>query len=84
VVRSVSQGPEVSMWHAMFAEQIPLAEKILRTVKRPAAAPLARYKIAMGLTGEPVPRGSRSGAITVRKDHRPAASQSDSRSSNWR
>jgi hypothetical protein len=24
--------PEAVMWHAMFAEQIPLAEKILRTV----------------------------------------------------
>ena len=30
----------------------------------------------MGLTGEPVPPGSRSGAITHRNDQRPAASQS--------
>jgi uncharacterized hydrophobic protein (TIGR00271 family) len=41
-------------------------------------------KIAMGLTGEPVPRGSRSGAMTHRNDHRAAASQATSRSLSCR
>jgi hypothetical protein len=31
------------------------------------------HKIAIGLTGEPVPVGSRSGATTHRNDQRPAA-----------
>lgn len=29
---TVSETAEAAMWHAMFAEQIPLTEKILRTV----------------------------------------------------
>ena len=58
---------------------------------RPAARPRmdwtgrdVRYRTAIGLTGEPVPCRSRSGAITQKKDQRPAASQSGTRSSNCR
>jgi hypothetical protein len=45
---------------------------------------LARHKIAMGLTGDPVPPTSRRGAITQKKDQRPASWQSGTRSSNCR
>ena len=38
----------------------------------------------MGFTGEPVPPGSRSGAMTHRNDQRAAASQAGTRSSNCR
>jgi hypothetical protein len=41
-------------------------------------------RIAIGLTGEPVAAGSRSGAITHKKDQRLASSHSGTRSSNWR
>jgi Sigma-70, region 4 len=53
---------------------------------RPAArAPrLGRHRIAIGLTGEPVPPTIRSGAATNRNSHRSAASQSGTRSSNCR
>jgi glucose-6-phosphate 1-dehydrogenase len=46
--------------------------------------PFARalHKIAIGLTGDPVPRISRNGAITQRNDQRPASAQSRTRSSN--
>ena len=43
-----------------------------------------RYRMAMGLTGEPVPPGSRSGAMTHRNDQRPACSHAGTRSSNCR
>jgi len=33
--------------------------------------PSKHHKIAIGLTGDPVPVGSRSGAITHRNDQRP-------------
>jgi hypothetical protein len=53
---------------------------------RPAArAPrLGRHRMAIGLTGEPVPPTIRSGAATNRNSHRSAASQSGTRSSNCR
>jgi hypothetical protein len=41
-------------------------------------------RIAIGLTGEPVAAGSRSGAITQRKDHRLSSSHTGTRSSNCR
>ena len=43
-----------------------------------------RHMIAIGLTGDPVPRSSRSGATTQKNDQRPASSQSRTRSSNCR
>jgi hypothetical protein len=45
---------------------------------------LARHRIAMGLTGDPVPPTSRSGAITQKKDQRPASWHNGTRSSNCR
>jgi hypothetical protein len=42
------------------------------------------HMIAIGLIGDPVPRSSRSGAITQKNDQRPASSQSRTRSSNCR
>jgi hypothetical protein len=45
-------------------------------------APGGRQRMAIGLTGEPVQAGSRSGAITHRNDQRSAASQTGTRSSN--
>jgi catechol 2,3-dioxygenase-like lactoylglutathione lyase family enzyme len=50
----------------------------------PPVGKRARHMIAIGFTGEPVPPGSRSGAMTHRNDHRPAASHSGARSSNCR
>ena len=47
----------------------------------PAARP---HRIAIGLIGDPVPPGNRSGAMTHRKDQRPAAWHTASRSSNCR
>ena len=41
-----------------------------RLPARLAAEPRGTYKIAIGLTGDPVPVGSRSGAITHRNDQR--------------
>ena len=49
-----------------------------------AAGPAEGYTTAIGLTGEPVPRRSRSGAITQKNDQRPVSSQSGTRSSNCR
>ena len=46
------------------------------TRRRPVPAEsetASSHKIAIGLTGEPVPVGSRSGAMTHRNDQRPAA-----------
>src|SRR6185312_4884411 len=42
------------------------------------------HMIAMGLTGDPVPAGSLSGAITHMNDHRPACSHSATSSPNAR
>ena len=57
-----------------------------------AAGPLApagragrgRYRMAMGLTGDPVPPRSRSGATTHRNDQRPACSHAGTSSPNCR
>jgi Kef-type K+ transport system membrane component KefB len=43
-----------------------------------------RHKSAIGFTGDPVPVGSRSGAMTHRNDQRPASSHSGTSSSNDR
>ena len=49
----------------------------------PAGA-TSRHMIAIGLTGEPVPVGRRSGAMTHRNDQRPSRSHSGASSPNWR
>ena len=46
--------------------------------------PRPPHRMAIGLIGELVPPGSRSGAMTHRKDQRPAAWHTGSRSSNCR
>ena len=46
--------------------------------------PVGPQRIAIGLTGEPVPVGSRSGATTHRNDQRPACSHSGTSSPNDR
>jgi hypothetical protein len=46
--------------------------------------PARTHKIAIGLTGDPVPVGSRSGATTHRNDQRPSRSHHGASSSNWR
>ena len=43
-----------------------------------------RHKSAIGFTGDPVPVGSRSGAMTHRNDQRPACSHNGTSSSNER
>ena len=45
---------------------------------------LACHRIAIGLTGDPVPPTSRSGAIMQKKDQRPASWHNGTRSSNCR
>jgi hypothetical protein len=51
---------------------------------RPHVSHSPGYTIAIGFTGEPVARGSRSGAITQKNDQCPVCSQSGTRSSNCR
>ena len=65
-----------------YKERAQRAER--RGASRPPAPPAAPQRIAMGLTGDPVPVGSRSGAMTHKNDHRPASSHTRTRSSNWR
>ena len=50
----------------------------------PPSGRRARQNTAIGLTGEPVPVGSRSGAVTHRNDHRPAAAHAAASSVNCR
>ena len=50
----------------------------------PGPAAQSRHKIAIGLTGEPVARASRSGAITHRNDHRLNSAHSGARAENSR
>ena len=53
-------------------------------VVAPARVPDGAHTTAIGLTGDPVNIGIRSGAMTHRNDHRPASSHRGTRSSNWR
>ena len=46
--------------------------------------PPARQKIAIGLNGEPVPPGRRSGCPTTMNSKRPSSSQASAISSSWR
>ena len=50
----------------------------------PPVSAASSHKIAIGLTGEPVPVGSRSGAMTHRNDQRPAAAHAWASSVNCR
>jgi hypothetical protein len=53
-------------------------------VPRLGCAGHGSQKIAVGLTGDPVPRTIRSGEATNRNSQRPIASQCRTTSSNWR
>ena len=54
-----------------------------RVIWTPDARP-GGHRIAIGLTGEPVPACSRSGAMTHMKDHRPACSHAGTSSAKSR
>ena len=55
-----------------------------RAIWRRLSAGRRTHRIAIGLTGEPVPACSRSGAMTHRNDQRPACSHSGTSSANSR
>ena len=56
----------------------------IRDSPQPGRQVTCGHRIAMGLTGEPVADGSRSGAITHRNDQRSASTQRGTSSSNRR
>jgi MFS family permease len=77
VGRLLPESPRWPMTHDRTGEAEKQMAKIEAAARKSGqlidAEQRRRHKIAIGLTGEPVPVGSRSGAMTHRNDQRPAA-----------
>jgi hypothetical protein len=90
-VNVVLDGPPSAAAERQYArrEQVPVWEMVEGTIRANASYPPSFYLLLIiagliGLTGEPVPPGSRSGAMTHRNDQRPACSQAGASSTKSR